>query len=449
MRPVGYDDVKIAKQDGYRRYIERFANAEEQLLSTMRSFGVPLESQAEENARITRTRTLLNQAQALGAIPRNDGKSVAAGFLSPACERCRTGVRSVSEFLSLACNRSCWFCFNPNQADWDQYRAHSKDWRSDLESYKQAFGSLDFVALTGGEPLLFPDETYEFFREAKESNPSAHLRLYTSGDSATPETLRQLARCGLDEIRFSVKLDDSKASIDKMLQTIREATQLIPTVLVEMPVFPGTHDAMTELIVNLERCGIDGMNLLELCFPLHNSSAYRSRGLKLVRHPFRIPYDYGYAGALPVAGSEELALRLLVEALERSCSIGLHYCSLENKNTAQIYEQNRGGALRIPGYRFSRRTFFYETVRAFEGSARLVAEQLSALGEASYMDEAQGMVAFDPALLEQLNLDDDRLHLFLASAVVERDQKGAQRFREVGLQAIAQSDVLRITGVLR
>lgn len=444
MRPVNAIDARSVRQADYRHYIERFARADEQLISTMRSFGVPLENSAEESSRIERTRSLLDRAQALGAVSRNDEKSIATGFLSPACERCRTGVRSVSEFISLACNRSCWFCFNPNQADWSQYRSKRKDWHSELETYKQAFGGLDFIALTGGEPLLFANETCSFFREAKRSNPNAHLRLYTSGDSATPELLYQLAQCGLDEIRFSIKLDDPDEAIEETLGTIREAVRLIPTVLVEMPIVPGTYDEMTKLIASLEQCHIDGMNLLELCFPLHNASAYRARGFKLVRHPFCIPYDYGYAGALPIAGSEELALRLLVESRERDCSIGLHYCSLENKNTAQIYEQNQGGELEIPGYRFSKRTFFYETIRAFEESAALVAEQLSTLEAPVYADESQGMVAFDPALLERLNLDDSRLRLFLASAVVEQDSDGARRFREVGLQAIESSDVPRI-----
>ena len=413
----------------------RFVDERAHLKEVMEGFGVPL-AEANSSARIASLKARLQKA---GAEVRNDGKSVAYGALSPACERCRTGVKSVSEFISLACNQSCWFCFNPNQHDYQQYRTTRKDWSEELKAYCDRMDGLDYVALTGGEPLLFQEETLDFFRTARAMNPSSHLRLYTSGYMLDEPMLSSLAEAGLTEIRFSIKLDEPPSAQSQALDRIRAARSIIPQVMVEMPVIPGTHDAMSRLLRYLDEAGIFGINLLELCFPLHNAEAYRKRGLTLKPDPYRIPYDYGYAGALPVAGSEELALSLMLEEIERGTTLGLHYCSLENKNTAQIYAQNRGGERAIPHYRFSEKTFFYETVRAFDDDALYLAECLSALGADYATDDTVSLIMFDPIILKDLPCEAFERKLFLASGIIEESEEG-KRFREVGLELVEPED---------
>lgn len=312
-------------------------------------------------------------------------------------------------------------------------------------------GKLDYVALTGGEPLLYPKETISFIKHAKKLNPESHVRLYTSGWKLDASMLKELARAGLDEIRFSVKLagdagenDAVEESIEEQLSRIRSAIGTIPCVMVEMPVIPGTQDSMRYLLAELDNMGTYGINLLELCFPLHNAKAYASRNLTVVRDPYRIAYQYNYAGALPIAGSEEEALALMRWALDEGLSIGMHYCSLENKNTAQIFGQNHGGNIDIPSYRFSRADFFYKTVRAFGESATLAAQRLDRAHAAFECDEACTMVAFDPSLLglmEPLASSEEDFTLFLASAVIEPTDNGGERFREVGLHVIEPGDI--------
>ena len=106
----------------YRAYIERLARATEDMREIAASFGLPLEDAAHAQARNQRTGELARALREQGCTFRNDGKSIVANALSPACERCRTGRKSVSLFLSLACPRSCWFCFNENQFDFKRYR---------------------------------------------------------------------------------------------------------------------------------------------------------------------------------------------------------------------------------------------------------------------------------------------------------------------------------------
>ena len=298
------------------------------------------------------------------------------------------------------------------------------------------------MALTGGEPLLYPSDACAFFAQARKQNPRAHLRLYTSGDQLTPELLQQLRQAGLDEIRFSVKLDDSPQAQQRTLERICAAVNVIPCVMVEMPVIPGTHSRMRQLLQDLENAGAFGINLLELCFPLHHAKAFKARGFTLKANPYGILYDYGYAGALPVEGSEELALRLMVEEIERGTTLHMHYCSLENKNTAQIYDQNGGGARQLPLYSFSHENFFYVTLRCFGAAAFAVANALETAGCAHALDEAGRMVQFAPADLPVIQhaLDTSGARVFAAFGVIERDANGAARFREVDALAVDSSD---------
>lgn len=445
MRPIQASDIDKLAREEYRAYMTHFHDEAKLLRRVMEAQGVEIDPSpsATEAACIE----LRRQLESAGARFRNDGKSIVYGALSPACARCRTGVRSVSEFISLACDKACWFCFNPNQCDYETYRARKKDCTAELDAFREQMGNLDYVALTGGEPLLFPQDTLAFFQHARTTNPNCHTRLYTSGTNLTEALLRDLAKSGLEEIRFSLKLDATPAERERVWAALGMAVGIIPSVMIEMPVIPGTEDEMKQILERLDQAGAFGINLLEFCFPLHNAQAYAKRGLKLSANPYRIPYDYGYAGALPIAGSEELALRLMLWGIERGLGIGMHYCSLENKNTAQVYAQNEEGRLNLPHYRFSPRTFFYETIRAFEAPAKEASRALDALGLPYGMDEAQGMIAFDPAYLseEAVSKLARRKGLYLASGIIERDETGSRIFKEVGLQVIEPGDEQAIT----
>ena len=98
---------------------------------------------------------------------------------------------------------------------------------------------------------------------------------------------------------------------------------------------------MQELLVRLDDMGVRGVNLLEFCFPLCNAEAFRDRGFELRKHPFNYLYDYWYGGGVPVAGSEAEALTLMEYAVRESLLLGVHYCSSDNKNTGQVYQQNK------------------------------------------------------------------------------------------------------------
>ncbi|MFR0869201.1 MAG: radical SAM protein, partial [Adlercreutzia sp.] len=172
---------------------------------------------------------------------------MAIGPMSVACEACTGSCVSRSFALTNNCHRDCFFCFNPNQEDFAYWCERPFPWRRQLDDLAAEPGSPACIALTGGEPLLMADEAVAFFSRASELFPAAHLRLYTSGDLLSRELIDRLVRAGLHEIRFSVKQDDKPELLEKVLERMAWAREQVPTVMVEMPVIPGTDSFMKEL----------------------------------------------------------------------------------------------------------------------------------------------------------------------------------------------------------
>ena len=335
-----------------------------------------------------------------GTLFRNGGASVSVNGLSTACEACTGCQGSETLFISLRCSRNCYFCFNPNQADYRFYLSHDRDWRAEFDKLQNAGREMTHIGLTGGEPLLCLDEALEFLREAHARWPQAHLRLYTTGDGLTEEAAEALESSGLSEIRFSIKLDEGEESRRRTLRLIELMQRRgAVDVMVEMPVVPGTLAQMKRLLHDLDEIGVFGINLLEFCFPLHNWQEFEKRGFVIKNPPFPVLYDWGYAGGLPVEGSELESLRLLEFALDEGLSLGVHYCSLANKHCDQVFTQNRMGDPG-PAYWLDSEDRFFKTCKAFGAGALRARELFRRVGSLSWEFDAQdGSMAFHSDLL--------------------------------------------------
>jgi uncharacterized protein len=299
-----------------------------------------------------------------GVSLRNNGKSLRVNTISPACIACQTGVGSASFFVSLQCHRDCYYCFNPNQEDYEHFQDHKRDLIKELEEVKEKGQRVRHLALTGGEPLLHKEEALEFFHYAQENFPGTYTRLYTCGDHVDANILEALKNAGLQEIRFSIRMYDFAKGQRGIFDRIALAKKYIPFVMVEMPVLPDTLEEMKGILQELDSLDLFSINLLELCYPLANAEVYREKGYKIKKRPFHVLYDYWYAGGLPVSRSELVCLDLLAYAVDAGLSMGVHYCSVENKQTGQIYQQNSIRSLPKPAY-FSPRDYYLKTAKVF------------------------------------------------------------------------------------
>ena len=150
---------------------------------------------------------------------------------------------------------------------------------------------------------------------------------------------------------------------------------------------------------------------------MNNIEAYREKGYKIKARPFRVLYDYWYAGGLPIAGSELVCLDLVDFALEKGLKLGVHYCSLENKHTGQLYKQN--GGQRLPArIHFSQRDYFLKTAKVFGEDIPAVKQVFDKAGYREYvLSEEQNSLEFHVnqiSSLKKLNVD-----VGIASHVIE------------------------------
>lgn len=344
-----------------RSYAEMYVSIYQDFLKQIaQTTGIEFEQDDTTARMFERIETLRKR----GAQVRNDRKSVVVNSISPACIACQRGTGSATFFISLKCHRDCFYCFNPNQEGYEYYREHHRDTVAELQELRASRAKVRHLALTGGEPLLHKEETIRFFQEAHRNFPGVYTRLYTCGDHADSETLRALRDAHLDEIRFSIRMQDPAKGRHHTLERIALAREYIPYVMVEMPVLPDTREEMKEVLLELDRLGIFGINLLEFCFPLRNTETYRQRGYKIKARPYRVLYNYWYAGGLPVAGSEDACLDLIEFVLERRLKLGVHYCSLENKHTGQIYQQNTRHR-KPKNLFFSQKDYFLKSAKVF------------------------------------------------------------------------------------
>lgn len=353
------ENLKNINNPSFLEYARIYTDIYENFLEQVKGNG--LDYNTPSAALLAEIRSRLQEK---GVVFRNDNKSIFVNWISPACEACRKGEDSVTFYLSLKCHRSCYYCFNPNQEDYAYSAGNKRDCISELNQISKSGQKLAFIALTGGEPLLHKREVMEFLSHAKEKFPKAHTRLYTSGDLLDQDTIKSLKDAKLDEIRFSIKLEDTIELRKKVRDKIEETMGAIPKVMVEMPVIPGTLEEMKELLLALNDIGIAGINLLEFCFPYNNTHEFQKRSFKLKNPPFKVLYDYWYAGGLPVADSEQECLALLEYAIDEKLRIGVHYCSLENKHTGQVFQQNKKENRSNLIY-LSTKDFFLKTAKVF------------------------------------------------------------------------------------
>lgn len=417
--------------------IRSFEEAERSYERAMEQHGLPFED-AESSPRARR----LSFADTPGCHCENGGASIWRNWISPACLACRTGKETGSLFVDLRCTKSCYFCFNANQPHFEHFQTHRRDIVLELEQAHAAGAKYRCLAVTGGEPLLNEEKVTAFFRRARELYPAAHTRLYTNGELLNDANLKRLADAGLEEIRFSVKPQDFDSGQERVFSAMEKAVAALPDVVIEMPVIPGSADEMRSIMRRADAIGVRGMNVLELCFPLHNADEFRKRGMRLRKRPFNHLYGYWYGGGVPVAESEREALDLLMFAHDEKLRLGIHYCSADNRNSAQVSLQNSPfeNAEEVRRHyawlALDEGDHFLKCAKAFGDDAEHVRGWMEDNANAPYdFDDGDRRIAFPLKLAQEVRKALPEVDLGLSSSILE-DHDGALLLREVGLERL-------------
>lgn len=423
-KTITRENIKTIADSSFRKYAARYLDIEDKTNNTIvESFGLPFN---KSESKLTKEDVIEK-----GILARNEKKSLYLNWLSPACRACKKGERSLTSFISFKCHKDCYFCFNPNQDNYSTFRIKDHDATRDLQQRLQRGEKFDHIALTGGEPLLHAKKTVEFFHFVKEKSRNTYTRLYTAGDLLTPEILSSLKEAQLNEIRFSIKQEETMEQLENLFSLMKLAKEYIPFVVVEMPIIPGTLEEMKSILRTLDEIGVHGINLLEFCFPMTNAEAFKERGHDLKFPPFETYYNYWYAGGLAVHQSEEECLELLTYAFEQSLKLGVHYCSLENKHTGQLYQQNKNVRL-SKMYSFSGKDFFIKSAKVFGDDIKIVLEELEKNGVSEFViDELYLSLQFPISAMKYLK--GTEVEIAICSFVAER-RGNEEVLREVKLE---------------
>ena len=156
---------------GYR---QAFDEAERDFEAAVEEYGLAFERE-EASPREARVRT----AASCGCRCENGASSLWRNWISPACLACRTGDETATFFVDLRCVKKCYFCFNPNQDHYEHFLSHERDIVAELEQAHAMGARFRCLAITGGEPLLHPEQVNAFLRHAGQTLPETPTRACT------------------------------------------------------------------------------------------------------------------------------------------------------------------------------------------------------------------------------------------------------------------------------
>ena len=257
-------------------------------------------------------------------ITRMHKGSAHAGRLPRGCVLCEQGAKLVL-LITGKCARKCCYCpLSSEKRGKDVFYANERR-VEDLDDILDEARLMDALGtgITGGDPLMAVDRTVESIRLLKERfGKGHHIHLYTS--TTRPESIRRVAKAGLDEIRFHPPVSLWKRlERSDYAKAVALSKKLGMETGLELPVLPDRAEELVAAIAFAESAGLDFVNLNELEFSETNWRSLRALGFDVKKE------DDVSSG---VEGSEKLGLDLL----RLEANIPLHYCSASFKDGVQL-----------------------------------------------------------------------------------------------------------------
>lgn len=254
------------------------------------------------------------------------------GELSRGCRACKDGSW-LCIFTGYACNLSCSFCPQEQSVKADKKGYFRNIKIQDIKDNLERNGNEYFrgISYSGGEPLLYIDSVLSFSKYVSGRWPHIYQWLYTNGLLAGADKLKRLAGCGINEIRFDLLASNFSEAVMKKLPAARKYFDFLT---VEIPSLPAAYDCLinNKMIHRLEECGVNQLNLAEMCFTEHNWDNY----------PDMPAYKYdadSYNGPSPIE-SRILTYKIMQYAVDNKLKIVINDCSndakqLQNKKRSQ------------------------------------------------------------------------------------------------------------------
>lgn len=177
------------------------------------------------------------------------------------------------------------------------------------------------VAISGGEPLIYPEKVLEVIKRAKENN--LYTYLFTDGSNRgrlTKNLLNKLVTAGLDEIKMSAKLKGEKEILFDPYKIVKNSP--IP-IHAEFPMLPNLVDEVYDFAVRLNDIGVSHLLLDQVEFTTGNAEAMLKRG-------------YQQKNGV-ILGSEEAVFAVIDKIQKNNLKIKALYCGSLNRKHQYKY----------------------------------------------------------------------------------------------------------------
>jgi pyruvate formate-lyase activating enzyme-like uncharacterized protein len=217
--------------------------------------------------------------------------------------------------LGFRCNARCPFCFL-DIAEADRLlEPETNGWRSLVKTLHQRKNTVEGVSLTGGEPLLYLSEMAVCVAAIRSIKPDVYFWVYTNGMLADEDRLNLLTDLGISEIRFNLAATNYSESVLKNLERAREGFEYVA---VEVPSYPKQKERLMNCLGELNRIGIDQLNLQELLVTHTNVHRLEGEG-----------YESGllFSKKWLLYGSRRMTYEVMQHCLEQDYAFTVNDCS--------------------------------------------------------------------------------------------------------------------------
>jgi pyruvate formate-lyase activating enzyme-like uncharacterized protein len=174
---------------------------------------------------------------------------------------------------------------------------------------------VEGISLTGGEPLLYLSEMAACVTAMRNAKPELYFWVYTNGILADEDHLTLLADLGISEIRFNLAATNYSKDVLKNLERARGGFEYVA---VEVPSYPKQKERLMTCLGELNRIGIDQLNLQELLVTHANVHRLEGEG-----------YESGllFSKKWFLSGSRAMTYEVMQHCLEQDYAFTVNDCS--------------------------------------------------------------------------------------------------------------------------
>lgn len=195
------------------------------------------------------------------------------------CQMCMNG-RKAQLHLTLECNIHCYFCpIKESEFGTDVMEVRGRKYDASTPMAVMLDDivndpSVDGAAISGGEPLMHPERTYQAIEYLRlRRGPQFHIHLYSNGIAIDAAVLRRLNALKINELRVN--------SLKPRIFSQLAGAQF--QVVCEIPCIPDPRylERLCELLPELPRYGVHALNLNELEATEETRQIYLRKGFAI------------------------------------------------------------------------------------------------------------------------------------------------------------------------